>query len=97
MRDAVQRVIELGPLPDDDDLDADAVGEFEEAVDAIPEPVTDEEARALVKALGPGDAYGVNFSLVHKIETAPGWPLEDALPDGGNQWVKLLRERAERG
>jgi hypothetical protein len=100
LRPEVQRLVETGPLPDDDsiDEDPDRLDRFTEAVRALPEPLTDEEARALVPCFGPDDGYGVHWSLVHKIETAPGWPLLDAL-DGGsdNEWVQLLLQRARRG
>ncbi|MDB6032726.1 MAG: hypothetical protein JWM16_3064, partial [Verrucomicrobiales bacterium] len=34
---------------------------------------------ALVKVFGPDDYYGLAWSLLHLIESAPGWPLADCL------------------
>jgi len=39
--------------------------------------------------------YGVAWGLLHAVESAPGWPIAEALDDR-SWWVKLLRERSER-
>jgi hypothetical protein len=37
------------------------------------------------------------WTLVHLVESAPGWPLLGQLPDLDNPWITLLRERATKG
>jgi len=99
MRNAVERLVQLGSLPGADDVEEDRLIEFERLLKAIMPPVTDDEARALAKLFGPDDCYGLAWTLLHLIETAPGWPLQDvvALTGEGNEWTRRLRERAERG
>lgn len=46
----------------------------------IETPVSDEEACALAKLIGPDECFGLNWSLVTLIESAPGWPLWECLP-----------------
>jgi len=94
MRPQVERVLAVAPLSAADEEDDEKLAELEAAVDALPEPLTDDEARELVRALGPGEAYGIHWSLVHKLETAPGWPVAGALDDDSNPWVRRLRDRA---
>ena len=48
-----------------------------------------------VKLFGPDDCFGLAWTLLHLIETAPGWPVESALVDLESKWIDRLRERAE--
>jgi hypothetical protein len=45
---------------------------------------------------GDDDCFGLAWTLLHLIESTPGWPLPAALPDLRNEWVRRLRERAKR-
>ena len=38
--------------------------------------------------------FGLAWSLLHAIETAPGWPLMDVLSNADNEWIERLRERS---
>lgn len=51
-------------------------------------------ARALVQLFGPDDCFGLAWSLLHLIETLPGWPSEDTLKGLHGEWIDRLRERA---
>lgn len=86
----------LGPMPSEASATHEKVEAFEKYLAVIAKPVTDEEAEALVKLFGPDECYGLSWTLLHSIETAPGWPLRDCLVNISNEWIKLLRERAER-
>jgi hypothetical protein len=94
MRDEVRQLIEMGPMPDSAEADVDRVARYERLIGSLSWPVTDEEARALVSVLGPDDGFGLAWSLVHAIETAPGWPLKDCLQDQENAWIRELRQRS---
>jgi hypothetical protein len=48
----------------------------------------------LVKLFGPDDCLGLAWTLLHLIETAPGWPVESALVGLEGEWIDRLRERA---
>ncbi|MFC8920648.1 hypothetical protein ACGF5F_15330 [Streptomyces sp. NPDC047821] len=93
MRAEVRTFVDEGPLPDWDadekDIDRRA-GQLER----IAPPVTREEAAALASCFGPDDCYGVAWTLVHLVETAPG-PLpapERPGPEAGD-WARTLWAR----
>ncbi|MFD5620027.1 hypothetical protein [Streptomyces yangpuensis] len=71
MRTEVQIFVADGPLPDWDSTE-DEIDRRCLQLDAITRPVTTQEAHALASCFGPDDCYGVGWTLVHLIETAPG-------------------------
>lgn len=103
MRQAVYDLMALGPFPPETPGDADEtflypdelLDTYDNLLLSLEHPVTDEEARALVTLFGPDTFYGVAWTLLHTIETAPGWPLMDVLQDTENEWVARLRQRSE--
>ena len=97
MRPQVERLVSLGQLPAEASATVEQIDRIEVEFRAIVPPLSDHEARALVRLFGPDGCFGVASSLVHLIETAPGWPLLDCLEDSENEFVVSLRERARRG
>ena len=95
MQQAVSALLVLGPLPNSAVATVQTVHAFEEQLSKVQKPVTDEEACALVKLFGPDDCVGLAWTLLHLIETAPGWPIESALIGLEGEWIRRLRERAE--
>lgn len=94
MQPAVQELVALGRLPDSPGASIDALQRLEDTVRGIRTPLTNEEARALTGCFGTDDCFGLAWSLLHAIETAPGWPLVDVLGDADNEWIERLRERS---
>lgn len=95
IRQEIRKLIELGSLPDSD-ADAESIDQHGNLLEIISPPVNDEEARELIKLFGPDDCYGLAWALIHLIESAPGWPLEDCLQDSDqNRWLHLLRTRLD--
>ncbi|MFG2417113.1 hypothetical protein [Streptomyces goshikiensis] len=93
MRPEVQTFVADGPLPDWDASEED-VDRRDRQLTAISRPVTPEEAAVLATCFGPDDCYGVAWTLVHLIETAPG-PVPQ-LEDPGleaSDWAEVLRTR----
>jgi hypothetical protein len=43
-----------------------------------------------VGLFGPDDCFGLEWSLVGLVETAPGWPLADCLENTDNEWIQGL-------
>jgi hypothetical protein len=82
----------------DEAAPVEVVEEFERQVRQLEPPATDQEARALLEVLPADDNtfFGLAWSVLTFIETAPAWPETDALDDRG-WWLTFLRERAERG
>jgi hypothetical protein len=100
MRLEVIELGKLGPLPSSNvvlrgNLQG-LVGKYADLISSIQNPVTDEEARVLVTIFGPDDCFGMEWSLVGLVESAPGWPLEECLQDTSNEWIQLLRTRVEK-
>jgi len=97
MREAVQKLGQLGPLPESDSADEEKLKVYEDLLKQIAPPVSDEEARVLVGLFGSDDCYGLAWTVLHLVESAPGWPLKDSLDNERNEWIQRLRLRAERG
>jgi hypothetical protein len=89
----VDQLKHLGPLPSCNDEEAD-IEAYERLLSQVVRPVSDEEAKILLSLFGPDDCYGMAWTLVHLIETAPHWPLRELLSDETNEWMRLLRLRA---
>ncbi|MFB6579449.1 hypothetical protein ACFCYC_18900 [Streptomyces sp. NPDC056402] len=90
MRPEVQSFVVDGPLPNWD-ADEEELERRVKQLEAIPSPVTTEEAHALADCFGPDDCYGVAWSLVHLIETAPG-PLPSVSRPGpdADEWQQTI-------
>src|ERR1041384_8115137 len=74
IRKAVEEFLKLGRLPESGVATEQDVDNRYAALLAITSPVTDEEAAALSEAFGPDECFGVAWSLLHLIETAPSHP-----------------------
>jgi hypothetical protein len=97
MRNEIHRLVELGRLPSEEDADVEKLRKYEVEYRGITRPITDEEAIALLELFGEDGCFGLASSLMHLIETAPGWPIKNCLTDTGNPWVLELKNRAIRG
>jgi hypothetical protein len=100
MRQEVIELGKLGPLPSSKTIIREQSGQqviekYENLIMSLDKPITDAEARVLVNVLGSDDAFGLVWPLVHLIESAPGWPLADCLRDPNNEWIQMLRQRAD--
>ena len=94
MRQEVVELEKLGPLPSSEDADVALLKKFQTLIESIRKPVTDDEARVLVRSFGTDDCYGLVWPLVSLVESAPGWPLADCLGNTDNEWIRMLRQRA---
>ncbi len=93
----VARFCDLGPLPAMEHADPVRMAELGAALHAIKRPIADEEALQLVDQFGPDECYGLAWTLLHLIETAPGWPIEKCLTVPKNEWQSRLKRRATHG
>jgi hypothetical protein len=95
IRIEVQQLASLGRLPSEDESE-DRIRQHERLISQVQPPVSDDEARVLIQLFGMDDCFGLAWSLVHLIETAPGWPLEDCLREERNEWIQRLARAARR-
>ncbi len=94
MQPAISALVELGPLPNSTMATVPAIQAFEKQLSKINSPVTDGEACALVRLFGPDDCFGLAWTLLHLIETAPNWPCEGAFDGLQGEWIDRLRKRS---
>jgi hypothetical protein len=100
MQTAVKALLDLGPLPSSKDADPKKLEKFQETLEKVIVPITAEDAHALVSLFGPDDCFGIGWSLLHKIEEADGWPINDIL-HGINfepstlEWINRLNDRVQ--
>jgi hypothetical protein len=72
IRPEVQAFLDAGPLPSEDEATEEQLVMLQAGLKGISRPVTDDEAQWLATAFGPDNCYGLSWSLLHLIETAPG-------------------------
>ncbi len=88
--------MKLGPLPAEREASVEQLKAYEVLLHGITKPITDEEARSVACLFGPDGCFGLAWTLLHLVESAPGWPLQDCLASDG-EWTRQLRDRARRG
>jgi hypothetical protein len=93
VRAEIQELVSLGAFPSSQKVDLRVIRRQEELLNSVKPPISDEEARELVKLFGSDEYYGAAWTVLHLIETAPGWPIEDCLADSSNEWITRLNER----
>ena len=94
MRESVESFLTLGPLPSETAAPL-AIKRHQEALEAITQPISLVEANALAHMFGPDDCFGLSWTLVHLIESAPSWVSEGHIPDGDKPGLQRLRRRIE--
>jgi len=96
MRDTVAELIAPCRLPAEVEGDVPRLQAFEAAIKLIDPPVSDAEALALLSVFPASAAscFGLAWSVLHLIETAPGWPIPEAKSQESNPWVQIMLQRA---
>jgi hypothetical protein len=98
VRSEVLRFIQLGPLPpesDDAETGDEAFGELERSLHAVRWPVSDDEATLLAQGFGDDECFGLAWTLLQLVETAPT-PVPAAEPSAtANEWLRLLWRRQQ--
>ena len=89
----VQAISLLGPLPSSMNLDASKLIEIEKLLTEVQQPISNDDALVLCKQFGPDDCFGLAWTLIHLIETAPGWPFNGCFENSDNEWINILKQR----
>lgn len=99
MREEVTRLVALGAFPSERKTTIEQVEERGALVLALKKPATLEEALALLDIFPATEEtyHGLAWSVVHFIESAPGWSDKAVAPDDSRYWPEFLRGRAIRG
>lgn len=93
MQNPVRELLKMGSLPLEEEADPDVIGKYEELVLKIKAPLTKGEATALVALLGDDSCYGLAWTLIHAIETAPTYVIDDHLKN--RDFVRMLEDRSK--
>ena len=86
-----QRILDLiaaGPLPDSSiatEADLDARSKI---IEEIQPPLTNEEAAVILELIGPDECFGLAWSLLHLIETAPELPRAPRHLLARSEWLR---------
>src|SRR5438034_11814492 len=96
MRTQVERLLELGKFPASKSAVPEIIREQQALLLALEPPLTDDEAKRLIQIFGNDDYYGLAWTLLHLIETAPNWPIEECLLSRENEWIDRLHKRVQR-
>ncbi|MEJ6395678.1 hypothetical protein V8J82_20635 [Gymnodinialimonas sp. 2305UL16-5] len=94
---SVQALHALGkPLRDDDFA---LIEQAHPYIDALPAHPTRDDVAALLSMLpANGDtASGLNWTILHRIEASPDWPIWDLLDQPEHEWHQILRQRLMNG
>lgn len=86
------RLLALGRMPDEDAEEED-IDEWADKLKAIQAPLSNDEAEALAQYFPPDMGYGVGFSMLHLLETAPGWTDALAATINDEEWRVRARNR----
>jgi hypothetical protein len=94
MRRELRQLIDLGTLPSETTASEKDIDVRERLIRAIAPPLTLEEAAALARILGSDNCFGLAWTIVHLVESAPGWSLR-SLPKGDSPFLLTLRTRLQ--
>jgi hypothetical protein len=94
MQYAIEELLKLGPLPSSANPDILKLERYQNLIASVEQPVSEEDARALITLFGDDDCFGLAWTLLHLIEAAQNWPIKDCLNRSGNEWIDRLKERA---
>jgi hypothetical protein len=90
IRKEVKELAELGPLPASSIATEHDLDQRVAVLKRITPPVTDEEAIALTESFGPDECFGVAWTLLHLIETAPSHPRPSESVFQRSEWLRIV-------
>nr|WP_228454633.1 hypothetical protein [Streptomyces alkaliphilus] len=89
-------MINSGTLPSQE-AGEEEIRNAQELLEGVTPPVSDEEAVRLATFFGPDECYGLAWTLLHLVESAPGAASATYPNPGVNEWVDLLNTRVRAG
>lgn len=98
IRQAIVELEKMGKLPEDtndDDISDDVIAKYESLLTSILAPITDEEAKVLIKIMPNDSFYGSEWSILHLLETAPHWSKEIIELSDSENWRQRMLDRLQ--
>lgn len=96
LRTEIRQLMTLGRFPAESTVNQETIQQQQVLLEAIQPPVSNDEACELAALFGDDDYFGLAWTLLHLIETAPQWPLEECLEKASSEWKQRLKARVER-
>jgi len=96
MQSSILILKKFGPLPKSENATAELLDKYQEVFEKISLPITNDEALVLAEIFGDDDCFDMAWTILHLIETAPNWPLENALQLMNKKWASVCRSRIQR-
>jgi len=90
---AVADLQNLGPLPSSSQADPDMLDIWQAQADKVKRPVSDDDAKVLIRLFGPDECFGAMWVLIHAIETAPSWPMLSLLEGLSGYPIEIMKDR----
>ena len=71
MQKNIEKLNQLGPMPDEsyEEVSEKIVDEYADLINGVKKPISLDEAKILIKLFPPISVYGVEWSLLHLIES----------------------------
>ena len=92
----IEKLKKLGPMPSEYSVDVEVVNKYEGLIHQIRTPLKDSEVEILIGLFGPDSFYGLAWTVVSLIETAPNWIMKVSRINSENEWVQILKSRAKK-
>lgn len=100
IRNEINRLNELGQMPnhDDDTVQDSVIEEYENLLGSINKPINKKEAEILVKLFPKESCYGIEWTLLHIVESVYNTISRDEYNDliakcNSNEWKETLFSR----
>jgi hypothetical protein len=94
IREPIRELLRLGPFPRETSTTPDQVRDYQGLLEQVSPPLNDQEAKELLSVFGEDDYFGLAWTLLHLIETAPSGPISSPPDPADNEWARRLWVRA---
>ena len=84
MQPAVEELMKLGALPCSQNTNLAKLEKFQNLLNEIEKPISDDEARALILLFGPDDCFGICWALLHLMK----------LPQAGQLMIASMKQES---
>lgn len=99
IRNEVYSLQKLGKMPnEDDDIKDGFLEEYEELLHSVSKPINGVEAKVLATLFPDISCFGLDWTLLHLIESTPNWPITEVINEVKSlEWKKIILKRIENG
>ncbi len=99
MRNQIIALKNLGRMPDEslENIPINLVEQYEQLLASIEDPISSEEAKELIKLFPEHGLFGLEWTLLHLIESTPNWPIEELISlNPSKEWRQIMVSRSKK-